>query len=321
MSQIMSAAASRPGIIDAIVRAQAANGAFRSFVASGGRVLEDHNACITSLAVRAIGHGPQPRPLHDARTRALDYLERCERSTAPGTYGFWGENDRPAWAPNLPADADDTSLIALELFRSKRRSLDWLRRVALLTLLRFRVGEAEDHPAWVRAGVFRTWLADRRPNPVDCVVNVNVAALLAVAGLTHLAAYRAVLSMLESALETADGPAQVARLSPFYAHPIELRWALTHAVASGAYELQPALDGVRRCGIDGTGPIGDRPICCSAYGVRRWSAPVLQLLRGLAPAVDPPRDAGRTFPCRRPRACGDRGRPAPGRSGQTLNRT
>ena len=204
--------ASHPDIVDAIVSAQAGNGAFRSFVTSRGRVLEDHNGCITALVVRTIGHGPQPMRVTEACARALDYLERCERSTAPGTYGFWPENDRPAWAPSLPADADDTALIALELFRAHRRSFDWLRRVALLRLLRFRVGDGDDDPAWVRPGVFRTWLAAGRPNPVDCVVNVNVAALLAVAGLTHLAAYRAVVSMLTAALESAATLRQVVRL-------------------------------------------------------------------------------------------------------------
>src|SRR4029079_19372441 len=173
---------------------------------------------------------------------------------------------------------------ALELFRAQRRALDWLRRVALLTLLRFRGGEGDDDPAWVRPGVFRTWLDTRLPNPVDCVVNVNVAALLAVAGLTHLAAYRAVLSMLATALETASGPTQVSRLSPFYAHPTELRWALAHAVASGAYQLQPLLDRVEHGDLDAADCVADRPVCCSAYGMRRWSAPALQMARRFAAA-------------------------------------
>jgi hypothetical protein len=282
-SQFMSAAPLREDIVTAIVAAQSDDGAFRSFVTWRGRVLEDGNGCITALVVRAIGHGRQPARLHDARARALDYLERCERSTAPGMFGFWPESDRPAWAPHLPADADDTSLIALELFRAGRRSLDWLRQEALLTLLRFRVLEGEEEPVWVRPGVFRTWLAHGRPNPVDCVVNVNVATLLAVAGLTHLAAYRAIVSMMGAALETANGPAGMAGLSPFYAHPIELRWALTHAVASGANDLQPSLDRVRLTGVGVTGPSVDAPVCCSAYGLRSWSAPLLQLVRRAAP--------------------------------------
>jgi hypothetical protein len=283
MNQSMPVVPFPAGIVSAVIAAQASDGAFRSFVTWRGGTLEDRNGCITALIVRAIGHGPEPGPLHDARARALDYLERCARSEAPGMFGFWPESDRPAWAPDLPADADDTALIALELFRARRRSREWLRRVALLTLLRFRVVEGEEDPLWVRPGVFRTWLAHRRPNPVDCVVNVNVAALLAVAGLTHLAAYRAILSMMGAALESAGGPTRMARLSPFYAHPIELQWALSHAVASGAYELQPAFDLVRCARVDATGPLADVPVCCSAYGLRSWTAPLLQLVRRAAP--------------------------------------
>ena len=281
MSQATSAAVFQQPVVDAIVGAQADNGAFRSFVTTRGRVLEDHNGFITALMVRAIGSGPQPPSLYAARERALDYLERCERSAAAGTYGFWPESDRPDWAPDLPADVDDTALIALELFRAQRRSLEWLRRVALLRLLRFRIWACDGHPAWVRPGVFRTWLADGRPNPVDCVVNVNVAALLAVAGLTGIGAYRAVRLMIAAALSSVDGAARPARLSPFYAHPIELRWALLHAVASGAYDLRPSLDRTAACGIDASGPVADRPVCCSAYGLRSWRAPILQMVRGV----------------------------------------
>lgn len=279
----MPAAFERQEVVDAILEAQADNGAFISFVTSSGRTREDLNGCITALVVRALGHGPLPPTLHAARGRALDYLEGCERSAAPGSYGFWPEGKRPPWAPDLPPDADDTALIALELFRAQRRSREALRRVALLTLLRFRVREWESggDPAWVRPGVFRTWLADRRGNPVDCVANVNVAALLAVAGLTHIAAYRAVVSMVTAAVGTADAAARtrVTRLAPFYAHPIELRSALDHAVASGASELAPCLEQVAGWCVDAADADAHRPVCCSAYGGRVWTAPILQRLR------------------------------------------
>jgi hypothetical protein len=270
-------------VVDRILSAQGGNGAFVSFATSPAGTVEDCNGCITGLVVRAIGHGPLPGRLHAARERALDYLERCERSAAPGSYGFWPESDRPHWAPELPADADDTALIAVELFRAQRRSLEALRRVALLTLLPFRVRDSErgQDPAWVRPGVFRTWLADGRPNPVDCVANVNIAALLAQAGLTHIAAYRAVVSMLAAAVAAADGAARTRAplLAPFYAHPAELRWALAHAVASGASALAPSLARVASWCADATAPDADRPVCCSAYGRRVWTAPILHRLR------------------------------------------
>jgi hypothetical protein len=281
MSVVVSPAGFDAEVVDEIVGAQAENGAFRSYVICRGRVREDWNGCITGLVIRAIGHGRQPPRLHAARERGLGYLERCERPAAPGTFGFWPERERPEWAPQLPADTDDTAIIALELFRARRRSLDWLRRVALLDLLRVRVRAEEGDPGWVRPGVFRTWLTDVRPNPVDCVVNVNVAALLAAAGLTGIAAYRAVGSMLAAALDSADDARQVARLSPFYADPIELRWALAHAVASGAHDLQPSLDRLGSLLGEAIGSDADRPVCCSAYGLWCWSAPILQFVRAV----------------------------------------
>ena len=197
-----------PSLDDVILAAQDERGAFASFVASAGREIDDRNGFITALVVRTLGHGQLPHRLHHARQRALDYLERCERRGAPGTFGFWPEEDRPPWAPDLPADADDTAVIALELHRAGRRPLDWLRRVALTVLLPFRVAapEIESEPAWIRPGVFRTWLAHRLPNPVDCVVNVNVMALLASAGLAHIAAYRSASGMMDAALDWTGAP-------------------------------------------------------------------------------------------------------------------
>ena len=268
-----------PAVVDALVDAQTSDGAFRSFVTVRGRVVEDRNGFITALVVRAIGHDPLPPCLTAARERGLDYLERCARQCPSGSFGFWPLDGRPTWAPDLPADADDTAVIALELFRGGRRSLDWLRRVALCALLPFTVRSCEGDPAWVTPGVFRTWLARGGANPVDCTVNVNVAALLAVAGLTHIAACRAAVSMVGAAVGTAGDLKAVARLSPFYAHPLELRWALAHAVASGAHDFQTSLDRLDAAGLEAIDVVGDRPVCCAAYGVRCWSAPILQLAR------------------------------------------
>lgn len=271
-----------PSLDDVILAAQDERGAFASFVASAGREIADRNGFITALVVRTLGHGQVPHRLHHARQCALDYLERCERRGAPGTFGFWPEEDRPSWAPDLPADADDTAVIALELHRAGRRPLDWLRRVALTVLLPFRVAapEIETEPAWIRPGVFRTWLAHRLPNPVDCVVNVNVMALLASAGLAHIAAYGAALAMMDAALDwTGGAPARLAEIAPFYAHPIELRWALTHAIVSGASDLRPALERVTAWAPSELPHDPDRPVCCSAYGAATWRSPVLQDMR------------------------------------------
>jgi hypothetical protein len=270
----------RTDLTEAILGAQHQDGAFVSLVALDDGRLEDRNGFITALVVRAIGHGQQPLHLDWARTRALDFLERCERQADPGTFGFWPQRDRPSWAPDLPADVDDTAIIALELHRAGRRSLEWLRRVALTRLLPFRVLDDEPGPAWIRPGVFRTWLARGKPNPVDCVVNVNVAALLNVAGLTHVSAYSAVLSMIGAALEwTGDTMSRAALLAPFYADTIELYWALAHSVASGAHELQPSLDRVAGWLPRDGWYDPDRPVCRAAYGATVWRSPILQMLR------------------------------------------
>ncbi len=271
-----------PSLDAAFPAARDARGAFESFVALNGRMITDRNGFITALVVRTLGHGKLPPPLHEARERALDCLERCERRSVPGSFGFWPEDTRPSWAPTVPGDADDTAIIALELHRAGRRPPEWLRRVALTVLLPFRVqrDEEEGEPAWVRSGVFRTWLVHRLPNPVDCIVNVNVAALLASAGLAHIAAYRAVVDMVAEALAwTGDVPARVTEIAPFYAHPLELRWALAHAVAAGAGELAPSLERVASWSPQEDACDPDQPVCCSAYGGVTWRSPVLQHVR------------------------------------------
>ena len=137
----------------------------------------------------------------------------------------------------------------------------------------------------MQRGAFRTWLAREREraNPVDVVVNTNVAAMLAAAGLTGIAAYRAVVATIDAGVAWAGESGERLRaVAPFYADPGEWRDALEHAVTVGAAGLQAALREVtRRCAPDRSLDL-DRPVCCSAYGAIVWTAPALQLARALA---------------------------------------
>ena len=267
-----------PGpLAERICSSQAVDGSFPSTIISKQRASTDHNACITGLVVRALGYEHLPPALHRSRERALDFLETCERSALPGAFGFWPERSQPG----RPGDADDTAIAAVELFQHGRRSLDWLKHVALRILIPFRVRPSEDaRPQWIQVGAFLTWLRPSPANVVDTLVNANVAALFALAGLRHVPAYSSATRMVESAMEWSAGSLQKARLiAPYYAHPGEFYRTLEHAVGCGAIELWPSLKLIGRWFGRDKQPEENRPVCCAPYGKTIWTAPVLQLTR------------------------------------------
>lgn len=267
-----------PGLLaERICSSQAIDGSFPSTIISKQRASTDHNACITGLVVRALGYDRLPPELHRARERALDFLETCERSALPGAFGFWPERSQPG----RPGDADDTAIAAVELFRHGRRSLDWLKHVALRILIPFRVRPSDEvRPPWIQAGAFLTWLRPSPANVVDTLVNANVAALFALAGLRHVPAYSSAARTVESAMEWSAGSFQKARLiAPYYAHPGEFYRTLEHAVGCGAIELWPSLKLIDRWFGSDEQPEENRPVCCAPYGKTIWTAPLLQLTR------------------------------------------
>lgn len=257
---------------------QAVDGSFPSMVLEKGTLsFVDHNACITGLVVRALGREALPPKLHRAKERALDYLEACERSALPGAFGFWPESSQPG----RPGDTDDTSIAGVELYRHGRRSRDWLRHVALRVLLAFRVQPTEEmRPEWIRVGAFLTWMRPSPANVVDALVNANVAALFALAGLRHVSAYSAAVATVESAIAWTMGSLSRARMvAPYYAHPVEFYYTLDHAVGCGAAELQPAVRLLERWFWRDERLEENRPVCCAPYGETVWIAPALQLAR------------------------------------------
>ena len=92
--------------------------------------------------------------------------------------------------------------------------------------------------------------------------------------------------MLEDAVDWAgDAPARARMLAPFYADPVELALSVQHAVDCGAAELRPLLDRLRAVPwvADHPDPFGvERAVCCSAYGVVRWTSVPLAAARQLA---------------------------------------
>jgi hypothetical protein len=270
-------------LADRIVSSQAIDGSFQSVMLSRRGAVTDHNACITGLVVRALGREDLPSGLLRARERALDYLETCERSSLPGAFGFWPEKSQQAEGTGRPGDADDTAIIAIELYRHGRRSLKWLRHVALRVLMPFRVQPSEEmRPDWIRIGAFLTWLLPSPANVVDSLVNANVAALFALAGLRHVSAYGNAVALVETAFAWTEGSIQKARMvAPYYPHPGEFYRTLDFALGCGAIELQPSLSLVERWFGRDEFFDEDRPVCSAPYGETIWAAPVLQLTRQL----------------------------------------
>lgn len=268
-------------LADKIVSWQAIDGSFPSVMLTRRGAVTDHNACITGLVVRALGRDSLPPGLHRARERALDYLETCERSALPGAFGFWPENSQQAEGTGRQGDADDTAIVAIGLYSHGRRPLVWLRHVALRVLMPFRVQPSEEvRPDWIRMGAFLTWLLPSRANVVDSLVNANVAALFALAGLRHVSAYRSAAALVEAAFAWTEGSVPKARMvAPYYPHPGEFYRTLDFAVGCGAVELEPSLGLVERWfGRDEVFDEG-RPVCGAPYGKTIWAAPVLQLTR------------------------------------------
>lgn len=270
-----------PSLVDQLADSQLESGAFASVMVEDGVPRPDENGFVTAQVLRTLGPHAHDARLATVIARALDFLETCRDPVQPDAYRFWPEGKRPAHLPVYPADADDTSVIALELARHGRLDVRSLRRTVLLALLGHRVPQDAPPPAsWVVPGAFWTWLdADFGYNVVDCTVNANVVALMAASGLTHIPGYEEACAMIEAAIDAAAGDERLARLlSPYYPDPSHLLAAVAYAVATGAQRLRPTLDRLR-CSVGRARPDERQPVFCSAYGRVVWLAPALQRLR------------------------------------------
>ena len=275
-----------------IIADQSAAGAFRSSIHRGALAEADWNGFTTAHTLRALHDLPACAPLTQARERALGFLARCEAPDRPGAFGFWPRAAWPAWAAAVPADADDTAVIAVELARHGRIDKATLRRIACTLLVPHRLDRVvPPAPPWLRRGAFLTWLHQRaRPNIVDCCVNANVVALMAFAGVTHLPGYAEAIALIAAGISWAgDSPPRQRALIPFYAHPAELLIAVAHAVECGADALRPAYTSMRQhwpaIAAAASCPPPDQPLWSNAYGKVIWCSPALQAARRLRHAI------------------------------------
>ena len=273
---------------------QAPMGAFPSLISSGNRKCCDWNGFTTAQVLRALRAVPESDPLNNARSLALDFLKSCESPDKPGAYHFWPKGTQPGWIPDLPADADDTSIILVEMVRHKRIDLDAARKMACSVLLPCRLLKVpEPGPPWIRPGTFFTWLRPGPFNVVDCCVNANVIALLSYLGLEGIPGFKEACEMIEAGIKWAGGSDFKARtLTAFYPHPAEFAYAVEHAIECGANRLEESL-----CLMKDFGWLPDnddhiyhiseeKPICGNAYEGDIW----------FSEALDAARKYGRRFP-------------------------
>jgi hypothetical protein len=226
----------------------------------------------------------------------------------PDAYGFWPAKARPSWATQVPADADDTAIMAVELARYGRLNQRDLLQIICRILLKHRVTHHSPiSPQWIVPGSFLTWLTDdfQRANVIDCCVNANVLGLMAFANATHLPGYQEACRLIESGLDWAgDSLPKLRSLIPFYPRLHEFYCAVQHAVECGAIALQPALERLKMAvNLDipylkytknqsiqeapvytckrsqkGINIVPDYPVCSSAYHTVVWHCPALAIV-------------------------------------------
>jgi len=184
--------------------------------------------------LRELRHLPSTPALDQIRASVLDFLTRCASTRLPGVFSFWPAHTRPVWASQVPEDADDTAIMALELARHGRLSHLELLRVLCHTLVSYRVSPIHSSiPTWIQPSAFLTWLSHdpQHSNLVNCYVNANAIALMAYAEATHLPGDQAACQLIEQGLNWVGASAsRLKSLTPFYPNPREFYFALTHAV-------------------------------------------------------------------------------------------
>jgi hypothetical protein len=242
----------------------------------------DRNGFTTALVLRALRDVPAGPVVDRLRSAALDFVERCRSPDRPGAFAFWPDGRRPVWAPHVPADVDDTAVMTVELIRHKKlRRRDGQRTVCHVLLAnRVTADSRALLPPWIVPGAFYTWIGGNgRPNVVDCCVNANAAALMAVAGTTHLPGYREAIDTVLNGIEWAGADARRQQsITPFYPSLHELCDAVEHAVECGVQPLRPALQQLRDMDADSDASAG---FCCSAYGGTVWHCAGLEEARSL----------------------------------------
>ena len=285
--------------VAALSAQQAPNGAFCCTIIHNDHEEQDYNGFATALVLRGLRHLEPISGLDSIRQRGLDFLERCADPNLPSAYGFWPLTERPLWAQGIPADSDDTAVLALELYRHGRRSLEQTRDTVYEALVpRLLTCVDSFGPCWIQPLTFPTWLLHdnvSRANPVDCCVNANVLALMATCGLQHLPGYNESCAMITAALDWVDAPQnslkdaasqralRLRMLTPYYPNPAVFLAAVAHAVACGVDELQPVLARLHNLCTRARQLAAARgALCSNAYSGPIWRCQALDLVAGAA---------------------------------------
>lgn len=282
----------RDGDLDGLLALQCASGAFPSTVEGPDGPLQDETCFVTAqvalilgdLAGRRTVTPPLAEALLGARRRALDFVETCAAPGLPGAFAFYPPEGTARLDIRLPPDADDTALAWIALLAGGRRSPN--EAAAVLPPLFAGHGvraPRRGDPPFARAPMVRTWLDPAAPaNPVDLIVNLNVLASLAAAGVDLLArdgvGARLAARVVAALPQAVPSLSRLRMLAPFYAHPRELVEALSRAVGAGAGGLAPAL--ARMASGAAPGARDDaQPLYCNAHGRPLWRSPALQAAR------------------------------------------
>ncbi|MEO5852249.1 MAG: hypothetical protein ABIQ15_07025 [Nocardioides sp.] len=247
-------------------------------VDSVGTERTDHNGFVVALASRAVRCSGGTVP-----PSWLDYVETCRRPS--GGFGFWPVGGTPAWAPDLPADADDTAVALLELVRAGWVTPEDARAIACRTVATYRlIRPADPGPPWLRRGAFTTWhRVGATTDLVDLTALVNVVALLAYLDLLHLPGVPASLDLVAAAREWAgDSRERWRSVSPFYPEPDELALAVDNAEECGVPGLGGLAPHLRH--VAPRRPHHPYAVCSAPYGPPTWYCEDLRDLRSVTPA-------------------------------------
>ena len=263
---------------------QLPNGGFASTVVFREGQQQDCNGFTSALVLRVTRHVPDEPTVATVRRGALRHVSSCASSQVTGAFSFWPPDARPTWGTSVPADADDTALILTELLRHRHITRHDVVRRFCAALLPHRVGERDRAtlPPWVSAGCFYTWLGEVEGiNLVDCCVNANVAALMAMADAHHLPGYLAAVHTVAHGVHWAGRDRRrLSAITPFYPSLFSLVEAVEHAADAGVRELRDVLPTLR--GLVAGGPHTPDGCCRSAYGSTVWHCNALDVAREVA---------------------------------------
>jgi hypothetical protein len=279
-------------LLDLLAR-QAPSGAFPSRVEGPDGPLEDETCFVTAQVALILADlarrgatAPKTRSvvLRRALSRALDFVETCAAPERPGAFFFYPPDGTARLDIRLPPDADDTALAWMALIAGGRRSPQEAAAVLAEHYQGVNASAARrGDPPFVRAPMVRTWLDAQAPaNPVDLIVNLNVLASLAAAGVEPTAgdgfSARLAARVASALPQGSPSLSQLRMLAPFYAHPQELGEALARAVDAGVSSLAPALERIAPRATFAAHD-DDQPLYCNAQGRPLWRSPALQAAR------------------------------------------